>query len=114
MIPSFDRPERLRECLESLVAQRFPKDRFEVVVVDDGGSVPAETVAVAYARRLSVAVCRQERGGPAAARNTGVLRARGRYIAFMDDDCRADPEWLHELERAFAAAPARSLPGASA
>lgn len=111
VIPTFDRPEYLCGSLDSLVNQRFPKDRFEVIVVDDGSTIPAQTIVAAYDQRISVTVCRQERAGPAAARNTGAVRARGKYIAFMDDDCRADPEWLRELETAFVTGSSRSLLG---
>ena len=98
VIPTFDRPHLLRASLESLVGQRFPRDRFEVIVVDDGGTVPAQAVAEAYMGQLSLTVCRQSQAGPSAARNAGAERARAPYIAFLDDDCRADPAWLHELE----------------
>jgi glycosyltransferase involved in cell wall biosynthesis len=111
VIPTFDRPEYLRGSLDSLVEQRFSKDRFEVIVVDDGGSIPAQTVVAEYDQRICVTVCRQERAGPAAARNAGAVRARAKYIAFMDDDCRADPEWLRELDTAFATGISRSLLG---
>ncbi|HET9856656.1 MAG TPA: glycosyltransferase family A protein, partial [Chthoniobacterales bacterium] len=102
IIPTFDRPEHLRGSLESLVKQQFPKDRFEVIVVDDGGTIPAQTVVAEYEQRIFVIVYRQKRAGAAAARNAGALEARAKYLAFMDDDCRADPEWLRELETAFA------------
>ena len=111
IIPTFNRPEYLRRSLESLVKQRFSRDRFEVIVVDDGGTIPAQTVVAEYEQRISVTVRRQKRAGAAAARNTGALKARAKYLAFMDDDCRADPEWLHELETAFATGTCRSLHG---
>lgn len=111
VIPTLDRPEYLRDSLESLVNQRFPKDRFEVIVVDDGGAVEAQTVVAAYSGQISVTIYRQEQAGPAAARNAGAGRAQAKYVAFMDDDCRADPEWLGELEAAFSKGASRALIG---
>jgi len=111
IIPTFNRPESLRSCLDSLAKQRFPNERFEVIVVDDGGTLPAQTVVEGFKDRISITICRQERSGPAGARNTGALRARSKYIAFMDDDCYADPEWLLELETAFQAGNPRCLLG---
>ncbi len=111
VIPTLDRPEYLRRSLDSLIKQRFPKGRFEVIVVDDGGTIPAQDVVAAFHQRMCITVCRQERAGPAAARNAGTVKARARYIVFMDDDCRADPEWLRELETAFATGTCRSLLG---
>jgi len=104
VVPTLDRPEYLDEMLISLVKQRFPKDRFEVIVVDDGGVLPAKTVAARFENLLSIAVIEQKHAGPAAARNTGAANCRAPYIAFIDDDCCADPEWLEKLEQAFATA----------
>ena len=111
VIPTLDRPEYLRRSLDSLIEQRFSKDRFEVIVVDDGGTIPAQDVVAAYHQRMCITVCRQERAGPAAARNAGAVKARAKYIVFLDDDCRADPQWLSELETAFATGTFRSLLG---
>jgi GT2 family glycosyltransferase len=68
-----------------------------VVVVDDGGPEPIDAMVAAYADRLDLRLIRQSRGGPAAARNAGVAAARGRYLAFIDDDCAPEPRWLAEL-----------------
>jgi len=111
VIPTFNRPEPLRNCLDSLVNQRFPHDRFEVIVVDDGGTLSAQTVVEEFKDRISITICRQERSGPAGARNAGAFRSRSKYIAFLDDDCYADPVWLQELETAFSATNSRSLLG---
>lgn len=111
VIPTFNRPESLRHCLDSLVNQRFPRERFEVIVVDDGGALPAQTVVEGFKDRLSITTWRQEWSGPAGARNAGALRARSKYLAFLDDDCYADPKWLQELATAFSATHSRSLLG---
>ncbi len=111
VIPTFNRPEPLRSCLESLAAQRYPRSRFEVIVVDDGSAVPAAPIVAQYSERLQVRFRRQARAGPAAARNQGVLKARGCYIAFIDDDCVAEPGWLDAFESEFRAHPQGALLG---
>jgi glycosyltransferase involved in cell wall biosynthesis len=74
----------------------YPKDRFEVVVVDDGSEPALPDFSAGNVRLI-----RQPAAGPAAARNRGILASAGRWIAFTDDDCRPRPDWLSQLERAF-------------
>lgn len=97
VIPTYNRPKPLRACLASLTALHAPEGGFEVVVVDDGSAEPIKPVIDAMADRLPVRLIRQANAGPAAARNTGVEAAAGRYIAFTDDDCAPDPDWLRVL-----------------
>ena len=66
--------------------------------MDDGSPDPPDDVLAAVADRLDVRLVRRERsGGPAIARNDGVHQARGRVLAFTDDDCRVDRWWLRAL-----------------
>jgi GT2 family glycosyltransferase len=82
----------------------------EVIVVDDGSPEPVATLVESLRPSLTVRSIRQANGGPAAARNAGARAARGRYLAFTDDDCAPSAEWLRELDRVFAAEP-RCLAG---
>lgn len=105
IVPTYDRPQALGRCLRALAAQRFPRSRFEVLVCDDGSMPPvsaqhAELIAELDAT-MQIRVVRQENAGPAAARNRGATLARGRYLAFTDDDCEPAPEWLARLDRRF-------------
>lgn len=101
IVPTRNRPELLGSCLESLARQRYPAARFEVVVVDDGSPHPVTDVVLGYRERLRVSAHRQPNGGPAAACNAGAGVARGTYLAFIDDDCEAAPDWLATYEQAF-------------
>jgi len=101
IVPTRNRPELLGSCLESLARQRYPAAHFEVVVVDDGSPHPVTDVVLGYRERLRVSAHRQPNGGPAAARNAGAGVARGTYLAFIDDDCEAAPDWLATYEQAF-------------
>lgn len=100
VIPTHGRPAALERCLERLAAQDYPRDRFEVVVVDDG-SRPPVSIEPARLQGLRFTLIRQERTGPAGARNRGAREAEGRYLAFLDDDCLPEPGWLAALESAF-------------
>lgn len=98
IIPTYNRPEKLRQCLEAISRLDYPKSRFEVIVVDDGSPAGVDTVAEAFAAQLEIRYVRQSNAGPAAARNTGSAKARGRYLAFTDDDCQPASDWLSVLQ----------------
>jgi len=97
VIPTRDRPDELDTCLEALASQSLPRDRFEVIVVDDGSRVPVAPRLDAWRGRLNLGHAWTPGAGPAAARNTGVALAAGRCLAFTDDDCRPSPGWLHAM-----------------
>ncbi len=92
VVPTHRRPEALRDCLAALA--RLDGPSYEVLVVDDGSTSAPEDVVAPFRGRLALTVLRQPHAGPAAARNAGILVARGRWIAFTDDDCTPEPGWL--------------------
>lgn len=98
VVPTFARPVELARCLDGIAAldRAVP---FEVVVVDDGGPEPLDALVAQRGEQLDVHLIRQARRGPAAARNAGAARARGDWLAFIDDDCTPDPGWLAALVR---------------
>jgi glycosyltransferase involved in cell wall biosynthesis len=107
VIPTYNRPRSLAESLSALRAQSIGAAHFEIVVVEDGSPESATTCVDRWpddAPRLRV-IRHPTRKGPAAARNTGANAAAGEYLAFTDDDCRPDPDWLAELHRAAQAHP---------
>ena len=97
VIATYSRPQSLARCLAALAAQTLPRELFEVVVCDDGGLEPAAPAAAPFADRLTVRVVRRARRGPATARNEAARLARGRYLAFTDDDCVPTPDWLEQI-----------------
>lgn len=101
VIPTYNRPERLETCLKSLTRLDYPRDRFEVIVVDDGSIKPLDGVVLPFREVLNLQFIRQENAGPAAARNTGAARAKGKFLVFTDDDCQPTPNWLQALENCF-------------
>jgi glycosyltransferase involved in cell wall biosynthesis len=111
VIPTYNRPRQLAACLRALAAQRFPRERFEVVVVDDGSPSPLDDLLAEHRPQLQVRLLRQERQGPAAARNAGANAARGAILAFTDDDCRPHPDWLRVLTLRLSATPTAMVGG---
>ena len=102
VIPTRDRADALRACLEALAQQNYPTDRFEVIVVDDASRSPFPDAA-AFADRLNLTVLRRDRSaGPGFARNCGAAHATGEFVAFTDDDCAPAIDWLKNLAARFA------------
>jgi len=104
VIPTYARPGQLATCLQSLARLDYPRERFEVIVVDDGSETPPEAVVASFCGHLDVTLLTQAHAGPAAARNTGAARAKGKFLAFTDDDCAPAPDWLQSLAARFARA----------
>jgi glycosyltransferase involved in cell wall biosynthesis len=90
IIPTYNRRNYIRESLDSVLAQDFYD--FEVIVVDDGSTDGTEEEVRPYQDRICYT--RQENKGAGAARNVGIRKARGQYIAFMDSDDLSRPHHL--------------------
>ena len=98
VIPAWNAEETLARALESVLAQTRPPD--EIIVVDDASTDGTVRLAKSYADQGVSFLSLRERRGAAAARNTGIRGAKGRWIAFLD----ADDEWLPtKLEKQAAA-----------
>lgn len=109
VVPTYRRPQRLRACLEALAAQRL-EDPWEVVIVDDGSPEPPSPSVTSLVDAHGWRLIRQANAGPAAARNRAAHLAKGTFIAFTDDDCLPEPDWLEALLRAARERP-RALVG---
>jgi len=105
IIPTYNRPRDLACCLDALARLEYPRDEFEVILVDDGGTANLEPIAEAHRRAIRVTVVRQPNLGPATARNNGAAHAGGQFLAFLDDDCQPSERWLRALDTAVAGAP---------
>ena len=105
VVPTHERPAQLRNCLQAIARLNYPRDRIDVVVVDDGSrQAPAGEVEEAR-RALRIDLVTQANAGPGVARNTGAARASGKYVAFLGDDCEPAADWLHALAARLSRAP---------
>lgn len=111
VVPTFGRPKALSECLRAMAALDYPSAEFEVLVVDDGSPEPVRSLAREFESALRLRVVEQPNAGPATARNAGAAHARGRYLAFTDDDCAPDRDWLRALHARFDATPTAAIGG---
>ena len=110
VIPAWNCARYLRRALDSVLAQQYPDDRLDVIVVDDGSTDASPEIVADYAARDGrVRLLRQSNAGPAAARNRGIAAARGELIAFLDADDRWAPGKLAAQAARFAANPSLGL-----
>lgn len=87
-------------CINALIGQNFPKAEYEVIVVSDGHDASSYNAVGRFNTRHTPHVKYfnlPKKGGPAAARNRGWQQAIGELIAFTDDDCIPDSNWLASL-----------------
>ena len=96
IIPTHNRASALRRAVQSVLGQAFSD--YEVIVVDDGSTDDTSDVIAGFGPRVQYV--RQESKGPSAARNLGIRRSTGRYVAFLDDDDEFLPGKL-EVQAAF-------------
>jgi mycofactocin system glycosyltransferase len=92
IVPAHGRPAATRACIESLLALDYPAECREIIVVDDASEPPLPLTD------LPIRLLRQDRNiGQSAARNLAAREARGELLAFIDNDCIAQPDWLRTL-----------------
>ncbi|MEE8575423.1 MAG: glycosyltransferase, partial [Thermodesulfobacteriota bacterium] len=111
IIATYNRPEELSICLKAMEGINYPRTRYEVIVIDDGGKFTLDSTVEPFRNSLKLTLLRQENTGCGGARNTGVAKARGDVLAFTDDDCAPDPEWLNEMASEMRANPNRVIGG---
>ena len=91
IIPAFNDEARLELCLDALERQTYPRDRVDIIVVDNGSNPPLRK---ALQNRPELRVLLEPTPGSYAARNLGVAHARGEILAFTDSDCIPAERWL--------------------
>lgn len=111
VMPTFNSAAWLARALDSILAQDYPAERVQIVVVDDDSRDRSVPIAASYARRHpDMQVLRQaENAGPAAARNRGLRVCRGELIAFLDSDDTWAPDKLSRQVAAYRADPELGL-----
>jgi cellulose synthase/poly-beta-1,6-N-acetylglucosamine synthase-like glycosyltransferase len=97
LVPARNSGQVLDGCLKGLEGQTYPRDRFEIIVLN--GQSHDNTAAIA--QRHGVRVIQDEGKGRAAALNEGMKEVGDGYVAFTDPDCIPDTDWLRSLAAAF-------------
>jgi glycosyltransferase involved in cell wall biosynthesis len=106
IVPTWNRASRLAVCIDELLSQDYPIDRWEIVVADDGSTDDTAAVcAAANTSLLPVIHALGTHGGINAARNTGVASAHGEAMVFLDDDELAPSGHLRRIAAHLVARP---------
>ncbi|MDY0128997.1 MAG: glycosyltransferase, partial [Methanosarcina vacuolata] len=79
----------IEECIESLLNLDYPRDSYEIIIVDGMSTDKTRDIVQKYPVKLLL----NEKKNVAAARNLGVDNARGELVAFTDGDCKVDTQW---------------------
>ncbi|MCQ2084218.1 MAG: glycosyltransferase [Bacteroidaceae bacterium] len=95
IVPVFNRPDEVKELLESLTLQT--DKRFEVVIVEDGSTRPCKEICDAYKERLDICYLDKPNSGRSKTRNFGMDHASGNYFIIFDSDCIMPPHYIETV-----------------
>lgn len=96
VIAAHNEKEHIAKCIESILAVDYPREKLEVIVVDDGSTDGTLAVAKSY-EKDGVRVLAKKQGGKSSALNLGIGKARGEFVATMDADSYVTPGTMREL-----------------
>lgn len=101
VIPTYNRSEKLKNCLQALFTQNYDKRKFEIIVVDDGSQDETRQFLQRVQKKSPVPLYSffQPNQGQASARNKGITEAKGEIILFIGDDIESSPDMLKEHDR---------------
>lgn len=98
VIPVYNRPDEIRELLQSMAEQSYSKS-FEVVIVEDGSTSSSKEVVADFQNQLSISYFQKQNSGPGDSRNYGMERAKGNYFLILDSDCVLPPAYLETVDK---------------
>ena len=96
IVPVYNRPDEVDELLQSLSQQTFTD--MEVIIVEDGSSLPCENIVRRYAGKLQLRYFAKENSGPGLTRNYGAEHSQGEFLIFLDSDCVLPPGFLQAVD----------------
>jgi glycosyltransferase involved in cell wall biosynthesis len=98
IIPVYNRPDEIKELLESMLLADFNKP-YEIVIIEDGSSITCKDEIELYKNSLNVSYYYKENSGPGDSRNFGMKIAKGDYFIIFDSDCIIPKHYLSEVEK---------------
>jgi len=93
IIPVYNRPEEIKELLQSFLELKSVQ-KYEIVIVEDGSSMPSKEVINDFSDGLNISYYVKENSGPGDSRNYGMKKAKGNYFIILDSDCLLPPNYL--------------------
>ena len=100
IVPVYNRPQEIKELLESIVQQDFVKS-FEIIIVEDGSNVSCEKIVNTFQSTLNIRYFFKENSGAGASRNFGMENAKGNYFLVLDSDVILPPNYLTSVDDAL-------------
>ena len=102
LIPTYNREKYLIKALQSLLDQTLPAEEYEIIVIDNRSTDTTKRIVTEdFAHIPNLRYLYEPVAGLNQARNTGWTNARGKYVAFIDDDAIACPQWLEKIIDVF-------------
>ena len=103
IVPSFNRSDEIKELVQSFQRLRFDRDKFEVIIIDDGSTDHTIDFLKNYQTKANfkLSYYSQKNRGPGAARNLGMQKAAGDFFIFIDSDCAVPDTWLSQIDSAL-------------
>lgn len=98
IVPAYNAQRTMSLCIESLLAVNYPKDRLEIIIVDNNSTDQTADIIKQYPVTYML---EDEIQTSYAARNRAIRHAKGEILAFTDSDCIADPDWIQEGVKPF-------------
>ncbi len=102
IIPVYNRPDEIKELLESLAISEY-NSPFEIIIVEDGSSITCKQEIEVFSDQLNIRYYYKENTGPGDSRNFGMRLAKGDYLIIFDSDCIIPKEYLTEVENELTA-----------
>ena len=101
IIPVYNTHDYLRKCLESIVMQKFDKEKYEAIIINDGSTDNSEEIILEFKNKYPniIKYIKKENGGVSSARNLGIKKSKGEYLFFVDSDDYLDLDILNRLEK---------------
>jgi len=96
IIPTKNSEKTLGECLKSLRNQTYPKNKYEIIIIDDHSTDKTVSIAKKYKTKIITS-----HGPPGRQRNKGISKANGKIIGLIDSDCIAKKNWISEGVKYF-------------
>ena len=97
IIPAYNEEKHIGQCLDSIFNLDYPRDKFEVIVIDNGSTDRTREIAASY----DILLLQDSRKNVSGLRNLGARHAKGDILAFVDADCVVARDWLKQAEKYF-------------
>jgi dephospho-CoA kinase len=98
IIPVYNRPDEIKELLDSLLQSTY-KNEYEVVIIEDGSTITCKDVVNQFSNELNISYYFKKNSGPGDSRNYGMKQAKGDYFIIFDSDCIIPSPYLNEVEK---------------